>query len=589
MGVIYVKLKSKACLKLDEYTDQGLKYGVQMDSLGLPYINIYSILKDNMAVFDGLKVGLGVVEHYNAKRYGAYSILGVSETSKKIILSLFTEPYTKDGKFLGRIIKEDVVFEASIDLPESSRKELDDIISKISNIGFTDENIKGEVEIYTNWNKSLSQDDKVDYDFYLTNDDSIYTINYSLEIASRTCIYTPYEYEQSTKLYIPGKDFFDAVNKELNKDNKGLNNQNIIFSNAYPSVNFKRTMPAPISMKTEKLNKECLHVELNEPPKGYVSVQIVGLKNYFLVDPTQKHIRGIQPESSTIYPLTGEEDALCGRKSRMAIPTGYVYKGFIRGNKEEISKVIACLNSQKCTLHVGHYTTEGYGEVKIKLEDISENIATPAWLCNEFDVYCMSPVALYSSKGIYTTDISSLIEQLEDRLGVRDVLEIVTSNIDTENYIDINSSYVQADTRIKCLKMGSALRIKTKDDSLIDISKLKDCFVGDYNEYGFGELCIMPCYKEYYRTFKSIDIDRYKLMFPEDFVSLREYNEFINEILKRILQIKIMFLALNDRQEGVENASVPIEVLSYLRDSYCKLVSDDELVKFYTECFDNEG
>lgn len=588
MGVIYVKLNSKACLKLDEYTDYGVKYGVHMDSLGLPYINIYSILKDNMIDFDGLDVGLGFVEHYAAKRYGAYSILWVSETSEKIILSLFTEPYSKDGKFIGRIIKKDVVFEARIDLPESSREEFDKKISQITSIGYIDENIKGEVEIYTDWNKTQSTNNKIDYDYYLKNDNGIYTIDYCLETVSRTCIYTPYEYEQSTKLYIPGKELFDAVNKELNKDNKRLNNLNITFSNAYPSVNTKRTLPVPIGMKTEKLHKDCLHFELNEPPKDYVSVQIVGLKNYFLVDYAQKHIRGIKPETNMIYPLTGEKNDLCGKKSRMAIPAGYVYRGFIKGTKEEILKVIDSLNSLSCSLQIGKYTQEGYGEVKIKLENLSEKIDKPVNLCNEFDLYCTSSLAIYSDKGIYTADINILTEKIEEILGVKDMLEVVTSNIDTENYFDINSNYTQGDTRVKCFKMGSSVRFKTKDGNPIDISKLSDCFIGDYNEYGFGEIYIMPSYKEYYRTFKSIDIDKCELMIPDDFESLREYNDFISEVLKQILKTKIMFLSFNDKQEGGEIESVPIEILQYMRDSYCKQVSDDELVKLYTGYYYNE-
>lgn len=176
-------------------------------------------------------------------------------------------------------------------------------------------------------------------------------------------------------------------------------------------------------------------------------------------------------------------------------------------------------------------------------------------------------------------------EGLEWATGQRGAFEIVGC------YTDICMDYANrfgwaGDGPVtRCLKMGSVLRIRTKDGKAANISPILHSFIGESTRDGYGEIMAWPAANVYYRVTKELMPGKYDIV-PETRVrDLHLGARWVHAELTELLKRKAAALGLLDSADPEERAQAqtPFELLEELRDAYDPEIEMKVLENCYRE------
>ena len=228
----------------------------------------------------------------------------------------------------------------------------------------------------------------------------------------------------------------------------------LICSNAYPTCNDLRGIPAPLSMVIEKLNKNSLWSKLATPPKDKPSIQTVRINGDYITGHKNKTVTRFSTDITSIYPVQAKTENLCGSDGvRDAIKEGQIFKGYFKGSDKQI-RAIARLLSRKSSFNIGFYADEGYGEVFLRIDRVEEQSETQPYYAHTFDVFTLAPVIMYSCNGLYSYSANSFLNLLEEKLDAKGKLEFVTKMTDSGLIYPISKSMESCDAPIKSLLLG---------------------------------------------------------------------------------------------------------------------------------------
>ena len=579
IGKLIIKTKTYCSINMGKETELYLENDVPVDKMGLPYIPLAKAFKTDD--FD-LSIGIAHLENYKGLLSATKLISNVDEVSEKIITSIFTKIVKDKNEKFCKVLKPNLTFNCPIEVKDSDKEKVEKNISSINKNGLKNDYFNGKVDVSVVWESKLGEKETASK---LSKDKKYSRINYSLEIIDPLCVYSPYERSFKSKTYIPGSEIFDYIYKHATAEEQKIlfGNKELKCSNAYPSCGGKRGIVAPVCMAVEKLNKNRLWYKLSTEPKDNVSVQTVRISGNYVNAINEKTVTKFEVENAKIHPLAGENEKLCGDIAfRDAIKEGQVFKGYFVGSDEQI-RILYKIFTKNEEFNLGFYKDEGYGRVAVSIDNVAEKINEPEFYANVFDLFCVAPVIMYNSNGHYTYDANTFLSLIEKHLGVKDKLEIVTKMIDSEIYYPLNSDMEFTSSAIRCMAAGTCFRIKTKDSSMIDISKLKDAFVGSKTLLGFGEITAELPYEEFFRTVAEKDVDSYVMDSPKTSKDLQVMSNLNRELLKSILYSKISKMAIIDSKDSSSYSEIPMFALRHMADEYAPYLSDGELETAYTE------
>lgn len=556
MSVLIFRTLGRVCLENNSQTSTNLKYDIPCDHLGFPYIPIYEFLSRSFNIPSGVEIGFARLEDYDGLATAAIDIGNNKSLFPQLVLNLFTEIIENEtGK--NRVLRQGLTFVCRISSPVKFRQNIDKELAEITHIGAIGTEVSGEVEICAEWNENnYTQPSGIK----LNPNVKYKRLNYSLDLMSPLCAYTPYNNGVKSDSKISGYVVYQWLRDRLGDEWREFVAEGFPkCSNAYICVDGKRCLSSPSCMFQRKNNKNIVEYRLANIGEQYNEICKKIIK--YIPEPTANEIQYTDIEQKIIYPCTAEEEDLCGQKRRRAaIREGQVFKGFFEGTDAQIRRIYSLILSNPIAT-LGFYTVEGYGEVVINVQnlEIDENKTEQAVRC--FDVMLASDAVLFNDAGLNESNRKIFEQAVIGVSGFSCGLNVVDCYMSQGVTFPIDRNYCMSDSVLKIISAGSILRIESADGQPVDISKLNGSFIGYGNEKGYGELKVFPASETEIRCAQSVHADEfYKNRHLSDRQLLR-YAEFIRNVQEEMMRHKVYMLALNDIKQ---NESVSDEDLDML-------------------------
>ena len=552
MPNLCIRLKGAVSFQKAKENSVGYFYDICTDSLGIPFLPVAEILGDKKFPV-AVEMGVAHPDGYLGILKRAYAFSKVTANSQKYISAFFAEDFF-DSEHEKRIraLKANQTFVAKIDFDTAEEQKVTDFLKSIDHIGITSENITGEVECYL-----LGDTLKEGTPPKISKLCNYTALDYSLMLLTPTCFYAPYATGIKTFNFVPGtvikNKFFPKTDEK------------IICTNAYISEGDKRLLPAPLCMAVVKLEKEQLRHRLSTNKITEKIEQDVTLSNVYCENYDEHFMRYVQPETEHIF-LNGEiYDALS---------LGQVFSGTIYA-PDEILRQFANSIAENPIVNIGDFHENGFGEIYIKTVRLREKEIPKEIFAKCFDVVCLSDTIILNSEGMPGTKAEDLLTEIEQIPGFANKLLI------EGRYTDISNEFSENRTVLRCLKAGSVMRLKTKDDAPINIAPLLHIFIGERNSEGYGEIMAYPAQNSYYRIAEKIPPSKFSLEYPLTCRELSIGSKIISDTARILLKQKVEYLALLDLQDNKVNESPPQEILSILKYRYAPIISDSQVVEWY--------
>ncbi len=578
--MLYLEIKTigEVAFSNDMFLEEGYRYDIPFDNLMLPYIPIAQILRREGLIGENVKIGFAHPNGYRGLCMMASELLQASPNLAGFIKAYFTKDRTlahEQGRI--RSLQAGMHFYAVIGMPEESIPEVKRQVEGLRRIGVITEEITGEVELSLVEPENPPMREKE-----LSPLAKYVSLDFSATLVTPTCFHAPFEQGDKTYLYIPG----DRIKETLRANLQGLSDEDadtLRCSNAYIGKNGRRLIPVPICASVVKLDKNQMRYRLAPGKDPSIVEQDVELTNCFTLEFENHLMSYTSPETEHIISGNGE--------TYDALTTGQTFHGRIYGSDALIRKVVDLLEKTPSAF-IGELTEEGYGEVSLWLNRVSEAEIPAEALASMFDVSCVSDVLLLNEEGMPTTRPEDLLKEIEYILKCPG--ELVLEGRYTEIYKDYSKN-LQWGTEgpvVRCLAKGSVLRIRTKNGEPVDLFPLQNCFVGERNEEGYGELTAFPARGQYYRLAKSETPVRYEY---RELLTLREIElgaEFAEAVITSVLKSRVEALAATDQEEYRKGVSMeqllPRELMIGMKSYFCPSLSERKLIRWYQDKLEEE-
>ncbi len=582
MLVLQLETMDRVCLGIGGGSNGQLKYDVPCDAMGLPYLPLYKLLRDRVDYPAGLRLGLGRPEFYEGLLAGMRMLLRYEAVSPQLVLDSFTELCADARGETCRVLKKGLRFFARLDLDGEKLDSFCDALQSVTTLGYTDESIPGRVSITVL--RSASDKTTPALPIPTLSPEKQYSrIIYQIQTISPLCVFSPFDSQSKTKNYLPGEVLMDFIRDHIGEFyDAEFESGDLRVSNAYPVAQDKRGIPAPAAMALHKLNKTALEYRLAPVPPGMDYIAISHMAGQFVARPTEKTVLRFSPEEVIIYPMELNSNLAGSFADRSAIAEGQVLQGFLSGSDRQIRALVR-LFSRYPLFSLGSETEEGYGEVMFRFLRLQEASEVPAQLADEFDVFCLAPVILYDDRGMARYDAESLKQEIEKHLGIPGGLETVAAYMQSASCYRLDRRLAEDTAQSMCVQMGSSLRLRTRDGKPIDISPLIHGFLGDRRRVGYGEVMAYPASNSFTRNCEEVEAETFSLSVPGSVREVQKASQFIQEMLKTVLKMRVSMLALSDRSDHPIDPNTSMEVLRTMRDRYASSVSDEELMEMYEE------
>lgn len=555
---------------------EGYRYDIPFDNLMLPYIPIADILREQGLITEDVKVGFAHPDGYRGISLMANELL-----MKRPDLGLYIKRYFTNERVIEgegeriRSIQAGQRFCATMLFPAEQTEELKQKINGRKRIGITSEGITGEVDlrIVDPVPMKSIQHEMMKLARYVA-------LEYSVTLVTPTCFYAPYDEGDKTYLYVPGavvSDYLHTYLKNANlEDWEGLR-----CTNAYISTGRKRFLPVPACDSVVKLDKQQLRYRL-APGKDPKRVeQDVGLSSCFSPNFENNMLFYTTPLTEHIVTRNGE--------LRDALSAGQTFCGRIYGSDEMIRKCASFLFDNQCTF-LGDLSEEGYGEAIFRIMSLHEAEIPTEIPVKSFDVSCASDVLLLNDEGMPSCKAEDLLREIEYVLNCPGRLMIEGRYTNIYRDYRRNSRWGTDDAVVRCMEKGSVLRVRTKDGQPVDVFPLRDCFLGERTEDGYGELYVYSARGQYYRLAQNMQPALYE---RNTVLTLREIEMgalFAHEVISSILKSRVRALAYADREERQNGVSIeelmPKELIFMMREHYVPAISDETLFRWYQDALE---
>ncbi|MBR4472439.1 MAG: hypothetical protein IKS55_02270 [Oscillospiraceae bacterium] len=582
MLILRLETLDRVCLGIDRNEHDYLKFNVTCDVLGLPYLPLYRLLRGRIEFPDGLQLGLGRPAYYEGLIAGMRMLNSYESISPQLVLDCFTEICTTARGEQYRVLKKGQTFYAAFRLEEEQLPDFCAALAGITTLGYTDDNISGRVSVTVL--RNLPEKTAQALPMPELSPDRQYTrLIYQVQTISPLCVFSPFDTNSKCKNYLPGEVLLDFIRDHIGEYFEGeFESGDLRVSNAYPVAQDKRGIPAPAAMVLHKLDKSTLEYRLAPVPPGKEYEAISQMGGQFVARPKEKTVLRFEPEEVKIYPLILDSNLAGSGADRSALAEGQVLQGFINGSDRQIRALVS-LFSQHPVFSLGSCSAEGYGEVLFRFLRLQEPVNLPRELANEFDVFCLAPVILYDDAGMARYDAESLKQAIEKQLGAEGRLEIIKSFMQSAVCCRLDRRLPQDTAQTMCVQMGSSLRLRTRDGKPVNIAVLYHGFIGDRRRKGYGEVMAYHAGDAYMRNCEEVETEAFRLSRPGSVREVQVAAQFIQDVLKTVLRMKVSLLAFSDRGDHPIDPEASMEVLKTMRDRYASSVSDEELLDMYRE------
>lgn len=600
MPVIKIKLMTDAYIATGLSFNSYLSDDVCYDEYGLPFIPASRLkgalrasavcLKDWGVdlpideIFGSKKDGRGCFSIEDAKISGYQSMVDAIRTNSdknfvnpQAVIEQFSHirgVKGKEGQSRFRVLNRSITFEAFFTIADDKKESFEKCVKALKGIGSGKSKGLGEISCQIDWNENRAipvKDAPAWNDVY----DKLY---YSVTLETNVINKMPYEIS-ATKHYIDGRMIAGYIAKYLNEDYKALAaDGDIHFSNAYLSIDGKRSIPSPRSFKTKKLDAADLRDGLSSGKRPDDDDQLKVMGEVYIVDPKTKELKYVKADTQVDYHHTGKDYEGERLYRTVSLVKGQIFKGFIEGNPTQLKEIYEVMKAHAID-SIGSFTSSGYGKVKIEIDALEKQIQPEPKFVDEFVVLFMSPMILLNEDGLYSSDSKNFIKLLEQRLGGNVKLKSIGQ---FQNLFNLCSyDYLSKGNRpvVRALDKGSIYRIKTENGEKIDLSKIAHTWFGQSNQIGYGEVIAFEPKDLYYRSIEAIAKDEEIL---KDASGNDSGEKLISNIAKNYVLGITKQMAIIDAEDMMN--IIPLDLLEIQKQMANADVEIAEILKKY---FDN--
>lgn len=560
----------------------GYQCDIPVDQLGIPYLPLAEILRDSelYAAVPDVKIGFARPDGYMGLIREADQLVRRLPNGAEQIRALYTnDRFLRDSRTRVRSLKSGQTFYAPLHCRKKDLAVVENLVRSVTRIGISRSEITGAVEC-----SLCDMEKEYGKDPALSKLLTYSSLRYSLTLLTPTCFYAPFEDEEKTFKYVPGAELRRALIAHMADDILAGKLSGMRFSNAYISEHGKRLLPLPLCMSVVKLDKEQLRYRL-APGKDPGRVE---------QDQQVKGAFGSGFEEHFIQYTGPEAERITSRSGILydALSQGQTFAGAVYGTDDRIRGLAEWIRRNP-RINIGDLTGEGFGEVFISVSGIYEDAVEAEHLSSCFDVCCLSHTLLLNEEGMPGCRAEDLLSELEYRTGLEGRLELVGKY--TEVYTDYSDLCGRGKDGpvTRRLKMGSVLRVRTKDGSGADISPILHTFIGEDTRDGYGEIMAYPARGRYYRiTHENIPI-KYEMDVPIAVRDLHIGARMVHDVLTAILKSRIKGLAVADlgeysgREEFRDN--MPAELFSVLGEMYDPNLDRKVMEEWYLEYLEEDN
>lgn len=571
MNMIQIKTIGEVALPSTMNSSVGYLYDIPTDDLGIPYLPLSTFFEANGYQIPGVKLGFARPDGYMSLVRNANILKENIPNCVPAIRSYFlNERFVPERMCNIRSLKPGQVLNAHAFFDEKDRESISKALERITHIGVTDGAITGKVSV-----KLISTERENVNTPALSAKCSYASLDISYILRTPTCVHTPFDDGSTTASYIPGH----VIQAELmeNLKHAPIDWDQIIFSNAYLSMNGQRLLPTPICVSVVKLDKEQLRYRLAPGKNPRITEQDKGLDDTY-TNECHKHLtRYAAPETERILSKDRKMyDALC---------SGQMFMGTIYGSDADIRTIAAHLAQNPIT-NIGKLQEEGFGEIFRMICQANEKEIPEVCLQQSFDVCCASNTMILNKKGMPTCRAEDLLAEIEYVLGISGKLQITGKYTGVYHDFSQNHQWEEDRNVVRCFTKGSILRLEVIGDP-IDITPIKHCFIGERTNEGYGEICTWPARGEYYRLAEKVMIPRYDVYDKESPKNIILGAHMTKSVITAMLKDKVKTLAALDQSEYIAGIAledlIPTELLDMFRDQYDPLLTSEEVRLWYKE------
>ena len=408
-------------------------------------------------------------------------------------------------------------YEAGI--PDKESDLLEKAISLTKHIGINRTRGLGLVKM-----EILPNFDNSNVELLIINDDLIddsnrCKITYTLHLNSNVICKSAEGNQTQTQDFIEGGKILGMLANLLGQEvyqTNIQNDDNLRASNAYIACDGKRCLPIDASFQIEKdqsFNKDGILKVKNmlyldpEKNKEDFEKQLTPLsyswsEGTILKDvKTEIRYHHSRPDDKSIGHAKGNGQGEFYQLNSIAADQDFV--GYIIADKNQTKLIINAIKKQN-KVRIGGGKNSEYGDVTInslcveKYDDynISKDLKNceihQNMLVDEFQLKLDSPLVLYNDNLMPTADVKDFISYLSSILNVK--LNLNKCFLKYETIGGFNTTWRKKKQTIKVLGKGTICYFTSKG---VDLSRLKDPFIGERCKEGYGEITISTLKNRY--------------------------------------------------------------------------------------------
>lgn len=545
------------------------------------------------------------VNGYHAIKINLRNIKNFSVKNSQNILDYYMcrikpEDHTQKHQFA---FKAGTKFNFDITVRDSYKDIAEEIFNSIKSIGRDVNKGFGKVSFNIDWCRSINKSFISFRDFnYSTKsannvakiNDEVLRLEY-IVTNLQSCAFNNYHLDSCEVVrYIPGGVIYDFFKDVIDLKDVDIQNCHIICSNAYITIDKQRGLPAPLSLLSNKLNKEELYDFAADNVVKQEFVQFRKLDDLFTTNLNKKEVVGISPRvindfsvnySNPIYSL--DKNTIHTNKHTLMEGLQY-FKGFIEGPSKIIRKIQDYITYVPIIKYVSSNKLST-NNLLFRVTNI-ENIFVPKpQMTSDFNILCASPIFLENKYGCYTTQMDEFINEFKNFNSLDVDLEVVNSFTDTIMVSEFLDKYNLYSSDRYCLSSGSCFRVKTKRD--VDISKFKHMFLGLYNNRGYGEVVCYPHEELFKRHLLELDSQNDNDLFKFSCNDTIESKNLESSLYKSALKKAIWYICqmefsnLNKNEIDDNDLEDLKEVIFELMKTYPAGVTFNEVKKYFNEYY----
>lgn len=307
--------------------------------------------------------------------------------------------------------------------------------------------------------------------------------------------------DASSETYISGRvmlgtlagRFLDSGRSADSEEFKDLFlNGRTVFSNAYMTVQGRRSVPVPLFVQRLKKSKKLVNVEEQQsypvgdtseynPANGNQPKKLTG--KYLTIN--KEGAFGIgEVQTKIVYHHRHEHDIEALLYSQTVIDEGQAFSGYICTPKKYADMVKALLGKE---IRVGKSKTAQYGKCSVKILNDEENAPVYELKKGEIIAVALDSDAIINNENGNTTDFNEVYESIATELGLESM------EVDNEMYSIVETGLSFAYQTVwnlhrkplAVVKAGSVFTYRVDKDMSVD-----RFFIGKKNLEGFGEISI---------------------------------------------------------------------------------------------------